>query len=250
MLQKNQLALLVMGALCLSVSLSAQKILPQNKLSPWTIGLEVAGPINTGADRDVQDFDDALTYGRVGANGSYRIARWLAIEGQLQFHRRASSKQQSFFDNTITGERPLYHLHQKTNMFSFSIGPIFMYRVGQGDLSLALHYGGVLDFSTMRAVRFDQQSANITYQPEMLAIQQAELGYTYWPNTQLGVSAKVSLQNMGTGSSGIGRTLNPSTINSSLTDFEILELESLSPLLNRYNIELIFGIGFHYRFKK
>lgn len=253
MLQKIQLALLVVGGLCLHPSLSAQKTTPQNKLSPWTIGLDLASPLNLDGDRDVQSFYDGVTYGRVGANSSYRVARWLALEGQLQFHRRAMSTQQSIFQNNVTGERYTYHLHEQTSLLSLGIGPKFMCRIGQGDLSLAIHYGASINSSTMRAVRFDQQEADISYRPKMLFVQQLELGYTYWPTTQLGISTKVSLQNFRTGRAGRASTaqrLNPKVVNTTLDGLDILELEFLHPQVYRFDVMLLFGVGVHYRFKK
>lgn len=246
-LQKYQLAMLVVVLLCLTWNNEVQAQ-AKVELSPWTLGMEVATSLNTGYEYAHQAFYDRSTYGRLGGSGSYRIFRWLKLRSSVQYHRIAVTDQ--FYDiNGLTEQSYNYHLDQHTNMLSFSIGPAIMLRVGQGDLSFGFQYGGLLDFTRVRAVRNDGELLNIDYKPAITNLQQIELGYTYWPTRQLGIGLTVGTQGIGVGAGRIVERLSPKMLVSSfeIPSEELTNLEFLHPRKDGFSFHLVLGLSFHYR---
>lgn len=243
--QQNQLlTLLVMATLCFAGRLQAQE---NTNLSPWTIGLEIATGQHLTSDSLNVLWDDFSTYGRLGAEGGYRFTRWLAISGQMQFHRSAITDQIISFSSFNSGNSS-YHHHQTQNLLSLSIGPELMLRVGQGDFRLFFNYGLAANFSKVRAVRQDGTVFIVNYKPAVVAIQQAGFGYTYWPTPKLGVSASLSWQNTELGNRTFDQ-LSPRSIESTPAT-SLDNLEPIHPRGNRITKTLIFGLGIHYRFTK
>jgi len=158
-------------------------------LSRWVIGLETGYNFRVSCPECPHFSHDHLGDAvPVAARTSYRLLRWLNIEGAFSYQVARHSQLLP-----INSESGIYDLAFRLPALHLTVGPRVNIRIGQGDLGLE-YRTGLLVYTQSAQVRnrmgYEQR---FSYDWQYAVAGVWRLSYTYWAADRLAVSANYEL---------------------------------------------------------
>lgn len=189
-ISKNLLFLLVLlTGLIHSKRLTAQETTTENK---WMVGANIGIKLFLDCGGDCFDHRSVAAMQSKSAFVHFRVLQWLGLTAGVDHFRLQNYTTNSLWSPRNNNLIPFAQVDVKSNMFYASIGPQFLFRLGQGDLGLEARLG--IGFNAMRldALSIVGDDYAIKYKSIRSNIRTLQLSYVYWPKPQLGVSISVA----------------------------------------------------------
>jgi len=162
---------------CLSIAGNAQESLPESR---WTLGMDFGIPLSVECEK----CDNRSTVSStVGINASYRLVKWLSLNANTSYFRIDAIKHEWIGGFEFHASEAIL----QTDALSMSIGPQFLFRLGQGDLSMELRYGLVVNYTSMAG--YDSKNGNFSSNTSNTSVGTSafRIAYTYWPQHRFGI---------------------------------------------------------------
>jgi len=158
-------------------------------LSRWVIGLEAGYNFRVSCPECPHFSQDHLGDAvPVAARTSYRLLRWLSIEGDLGY--QVARHSQLLPLNSRSG---VYDLAFRLPALYLTVGPRVNIRVGQGDLGLEYRTGLLVFTQSVQVQNGMGYEQRFSYNWQNATARAWRLSYTYWPTSRLAVSANYEL---------------------------------------------------------